>query len=216
MDCPTRRELLRIIGSASVCALTGFSWLSAQEASRQRAGKSGAPKQEQELSIEQWMDEWMHNRPALGTLTVSRFVERVWYLRAPISWRPSKGQEALKPVDVPVGFVTDFASIPRPFWALLPPEGEYAYAAILHDYIYWFQDRPRTSADMILKLTMEEFGVSAPTVSTIYKAVRLGGGAAWRNNATLKRKGERRVLKRFPEDPKIRWSDWNKNPDNFE
>lgn len=37
---------------------------------------------------------------------------------------------------VPVGFITDFASIPRVLWNILPPEGHYGKAAVLHDYIY--------------------------------------------------------------------------------
>lgn len=215
MDYPTRRELLRMIGSVSFLALPGVPCLSVQEKSRRRTDKSEASKQE--LSPEQWMDEWMnYRRQVLGNLTLSRFVEPVYYLIAPISWRPNKGQESLKPVDVPVGFVTDFASIPRPFWTLLPPEGEYAYAAILHDFIYWTQDRSRKEADTVFRLAMEDFGINTATISTIYRAVRLGGEASWRNNATLKRKGERRVLKRFPQDPTIRWSEWKKNPDVFE
>jgi Protein of unknown function (DUF1353) len=214
MGCSTRRELLQMIGSAAFCALAGRSWLSAQGVGEERVGKSGAP--EQELIVEQWMDEWMNSRQVLGTLTVSRFVEPIYYLKAPISWRPGRGQGVFKPVNVPVGFVTDFASIPRPFWSLLPPEGEYAYAAILHDFLYWTQDRPRAAADNILKLAIEEFGISAATVLVIYRAVRLGGGASWRDNAALKKKGERRILKIFPNDPKIRWRDWKRNPGVFE
>lgn len=36
---------------------------------------------------------------------------------------------------VPLGFITDLASVPRVLWALLPPHGRYAKAAILHDYL---------------------------------------------------------------------------------
>jgi hypothetical protein len=37
------------------------------------------------------------------------------------------------------GFVTDFASIPRPFWSLLPTWGQYGPASIVHDFLYWDQ-----------------------------------------------------------------------------
>ncbi len=37
---------------------------------------------------------------------------------------------------VPSGFETDFASIPRPIWNLLPPTGKYGKAAVVHDYLY--------------------------------------------------------------------------------
>lgn len=36
---------------------------------------------------------------------------------------------------VPVGYKTDFASIPRIFWRILPPHGPYVPAAVVHDYL---------------------------------------------------------------------------------
>jgi hypothetical protein len=36
---------------------------------------------------------------------------------------------------VPAGFQTDLASVPRLFWALLPPQGAYERAAVLHDWL---------------------------------------------------------------------------------
>lgn len=38
-------------------------------------------------------------------------------------------------VDVPVGYLSDGASVPRLFWWLLPPQGDYGQAAVLHDYL---------------------------------------------------------------------------------
>ena len=38
-------------------------------------------------------------------------------------------------VDVPTGFITDGATIPRWLWWLLPPIGEYSQATTLHDYL---------------------------------------------------------------------------------
>lgn len=40
-------------------------------------------------------------------------------------------------IDVPIGFMTDFASVPRPLWALLPKWGKYGNTAVIHDYCYW-------------------------------------------------------------------------------
>lgn len=39
-------------------------------------------------------------------------------------------------IEVPAGLITDLATIPRIFWILLPPDGKYAKAAIIHDYLY--------------------------------------------------------------------------------
>jgi len=33
----------------------------------------------------------------------------------------------------PTGFVTDYASSPRPFWSLVPPDGPWKWAAVVHD-----------------------------------------------------------------------------------
>nr|WP_246752119.1 DUF1353 domain-containing protein [Bradyrhizobium diazoefficiens] len=80
---------------------------------------------------------------------------------------------------VPVGFVTDFASIPRAFWSLLRPDGIYAYAAVIHDWLYWEQDRSKDTSDMTLKFAMQDFKIDAVTINTIYAGVRAGGGSAW-------------------------------------
>ncbi len=37
--------------------------------------------------------------------------------------------------EVPAWFKTDLASVPRAAWYLFPPSGEYAAAAVLHDYL---------------------------------------------------------------------------------
>ncbi len=38
-------------------------------------------------------------------------------------------------IDVPAGYRTDFASIPRLFWRVLPPAGKYGKAAVIHDWL---------------------------------------------------------------------------------
>src|SRR2546425_53495 len=53
-------------------------------------------------------------------------------------------------IDVAVGFQTDFATIPRPFWIILPKWGRYGNATVIHDWLYWRQARPRPQADAIL------------------------------------------------------------------
>ena len=87
---------------------------------------------------------------------------------------------------VPAGFVTDLASIPRIFWSLLRPDGLYAYAAIVHDHLYWTQSTTKETADTVLKFGMEDFKVDSVTVNTIYEAVNLFGGPAWEQNKKLK------------------------------
>lgn len=40
-----------------------------------------------------------------------------------------------KYVEVPLGYISNGASVPRVFWDLLPPWGSYGQAAVLHDYL---------------------------------------------------------------------------------
>jgi hypothetical protein len=47
------------------------------------------------------------------------------------------------------------------FWSALRPDGEYAYAAVVHDYLYWTQSRSREEADQILKMAMEDSEVES-------------------------------------------------------
>lgn len=168
--------------------------------------------------VEAWLGaaKVVNDRTAIGTLLLSRFVERVYFLMQPIAWKPGpKQDQGLPMVNVPKGFVTDFASVPRAFWSALPPDGEYTYAAILHDYLYWNQATDRPTADLVLKAAMEDFGVSTADAFMVYNGVRLGGQSAWDGNAALRKAGEKRVLKDFPTDPTTRWAIWKLRPEVF-
>jgi Protein of unknown function (DUF1353) len=168
------------------------------------------------VTAEQWMDRWMSvDRAPGGILQISRFKEPMYFLLKPISWTPNRGQERNALVDVPIGFVTDFASIPRAFWSFLPTDGDYAYAAVIHDFLYWTQTRPRAAADEILKLAMQDFKIDRVIIEVVYRAVRVGGSSAWSANAKLKASGEGRVLKVFPTDPTTSWNDWKSRPGMF-
>lgn len=163
-----------------------------------------------------WMDQWMDlEKPARGLIFVGRFLEEIWFLTRAIEWEAGPGQGGLRTVQVPIGFVTDFASIPTAFCALLSPTGRYAWAAVVHDYLYWTQDRPREEADLVLKYAMEDLKIDTLTVAAIYQGVRLGGSSAWESNAKLKGAGEKRIIKLFPADPGTKWSDWKKRTDVF-
>jgi Protein of unknown function (DUF1353) len=167
--------------------------------------------------IERWMNEWMGaSKAPAGTLYLSRFKDPIYFLLKPITWKPNPGQDNLPEVHVPKGFVTDLTSVPRIFWTLLRPDGDYTYPAIIHDFLYWTQYLPRPSADLIFEFAMQDFGIDSTTTATIYHAVRLAGQSAWDQNAADKASGEKRVLKRYPQDPRITWAQWKMRPDVFE
>ena len=89
-------------------------------------------------------------------------------------------------INVPIGTYTDFASIPRPLWAIFPRWGKYGNAAVIHDWMYWNQSRSRKEADDIFLEGMEVLEFPTWKRKTIYRAVRLFGGFAWRSNQTKK------------------------------
>lgn len=130
---------------------------------------------------------------------------------APIQWIPNPGQTQ-KGVKVPVGFVSDLASIPRAFWTVLRPTGRHAYAAIVHDYLYWTQERTREEADLIFRFALEDSKVEAAVVTALYQAVRQFGGSAWSNNRRLRGGGECRFISSMPEDFTISWEEWKIRP----
>lgn len=78
-------------------------------------------------------------------------------------------------ISVPAGFVTDLASVPRVFWTLLPPDGKYAKAAIIHDYMYDNALRTKKEADLIFLDGMTVLGVPHWKRAIMYYAVRLFG-----------------------------------------
>ena len=104
-------------------------------------------------------------------------------------------------IDVPIGFMTDFASVPRPLWAFLPRWGKYGNAAVIHDWCYWEQKRTRNrkKSDEIFREAMEALKVPKWKILLMYWAVRLGGGLAWAGNARMRKQGKDRVAAVMPE-----------------
>jgi len=101
-------------------------------------------------------------------------------------------------IDVRVGFMTDFASIPRLFWIVLPKWGKYGNAAVVHDWLYWTQRRSRPSSDRILREGMEVLAVPGWQRLVIYWAVRAFGWLAWARNRWDREAGFDRVLPTLP------------------
>ena len=89
---------------------------------------------------------------------------------------------SIKTVTVPVGFLTDGASIPRIFWFWTSPIGRHAQAAILHDYLCEYlsidvdgEATPitRQEADRIFKESLLALGVSTPKATLMHLGVSL-------------------------------------------
>lgn len=86
------------------------------------------------------------------------------------------GQEGSEEyIAVKSGFVTDFASVPRVFWSVLPPHGKYAKAAVLHDWLYTNAIESKRYADDVFNEAMGVLGVPSWKRWIMYRAVRLFG-----------------------------------------
>ncbi len=81
---------------------------------------------------------------------------------------------------IPVGFETDFASVPKLFWSIIPPWGRYGKAAVVHDYLYRTQTRTRKESDDIFLEAMGVLNVVVWKRTIMYLAVRWFGWFAWR------------------------------------
>lgn len=128
---------------------------------------------------------------------VRRFVDHDAFDLAYIDgrqWRVQDGftywLNAVEFVTIPTGFITDFASIPRPLQVLWPsPGGPWDLPAVVHDYLYRYavvtciNGRTRTitrsDADDELKHGMEWMQTRWIATRCIYRGVRIGGWRAW-------------------------------------
>lgn len=91
---------------------------------------------------------------------------------------------------VPVGFVTDFASIPRAaLWYVDDDDPAILFASVVHDYLYTRKGDlglgtrftfSRQDADKVLREAMLASGARPAQAWVVYQAVRLGGGSHWK------------------------------------
>lgn len=92
-------------------------------------------------------------------------------------------------ITVEEGFDTDYASVPRLFWAIYPPDGAYTEGAVVHDYLYWYQPCTRAEADTVFLEAMEALGIPWLRRRLIYASVRAGGWLAWNDNRKRRLEG---------------------------
>lgn len=111
--------------------------------------------------------------PFLNGIQVSPVDARRWILMEELSYR---GNTDI--FDVPVGYVTDFATVPRVFTWLLPTFGDYTAAAILHDYLLTdlvAQEKLSSrDADGIFRRVCAELSVPPRRYWLMWAGVRLG------------------------------------------
>lgn len=77
--------------------------------------------------------------------------------------------------EVPTGFKTDFASVPRLLFWLFPAWGRYGEAAVLHDWLCAKRQLPSNEAHRLFREAMEALCVTQWKRWTMWAAVRAFG-----------------------------------------
>jgi Protein of unknown function (DUF1353) len=91
---------------------------------------------------------------------------------------------AARQFTVPVGFYTDFASVPR-LGILYAMLGDRAHQpAVIHDWLYYAAITTRQMADDVLMEAMAMMGLPWYQRYPIWWGVRIGGWAAWNTHRT--------------------------------
>lgn len=116
-------------------------------------------------------------------LIVKKLKGRMWEVTRSFDYYVGEENSNDK-ITVSKGFITDFASVPRPFWIVVPPDGQYSQAAVLHDYLYRMQKvgrnrRSRKECDQIFLEAMSVLNVPLWKRRIMYRAVRMFGWIPW-------------------------------------
>ena len=110
-------------------------------------------------------------------------------LDEPVRFRGMLEDGEVLSVEVPEGFVTDFASVPRVFWTIIPRDGLVSIPAVIHDFLYRTQVVSRKDADWVMLRVMKEVGVPGWKRWIIHRALRAFGALAWKAQGEARREG---------------------------
>lgn len=99
----------------------------------------------------------------------------LWYFEKPFPFNSPYGEGA-----IPVGFETDFGSIPRWLRGIVDDDDPKALCPFLrHDLRYYERSISRADADAELRDGMRACGSSWIKSMLVYRLVRLFGGSHW-------------------------------------
>lgn len=119
----------------------------------------------------------MIDRPAiLSPLRIEHIPRsRHWLLT---DWFRFGSKVLNRTVTVPPGFETDFHSVPRGLWNILPPD-DYPESAVAHDYLYARNGCSRKQADQVHAEVLRVLKAPEWKVKLMYAGLRVGGWVAW-------------------------------------
>ncbi len=122
---------------------------------------------------------------------------RKWAIYKEFSYHVGELDSGGEVIVVPVGFRTDFASVPWLFTLVVPRWGKYGKAAVVHDYLYSQEtgtQRSRRRADEIFREAMQVLDVAGWKRFLMFWAVRAFGWRTWNSNAAQIAKELTKVL----------------------
>lgn len=99
-----------------------------------------------------------------------------WAVASPLIWF-----DGVNLVTVPVGALTDLASVPRILWNIpnLDPDGVSRAPAGLHDWLYRTHQLTKSAADEVLRQAIIARGGSAYTARVFWLGVKIGGSGPY-------------------------------------
>lgn len=102
----------------------------------------------------------------------------MWSVAEPLVWAGTPSSPAFT---VPVGFMTDLASVPRILRNLpaFDPNAGSRRAAVGHDWLYWWQGWGKDRADAFLREAMLAEGCEHVDAEAFYLAVHDFGVSSW-------------------------------------
>ncbi|MBS0328208.1 MAG: DUF1353 domain-containing protein [Proteobacteria bacterium] len=133
--------------------------------------------------MKQFPDNLLLRAFAPDVLAQMKTDRALYQLQGPFTFEST----VLGKVTVPLGFLTDFASIPRAaLWYIDDDDPGILFASIIHDFLYkqagQLEDGrkyTREGADMVLREGMQVCGARKDQCAAVYAAVRLFGGSHW-------------------------------------
>lgn len=93
--------------------------------------------------------------------------------------KPCAGFPGRWEISVPVGQLTNWASIPRYLWSIIPSVGRWTAASLVHDFLYDYNVGSKEWADLVLRESSYEAGTGWQR-EALYWGVRLAGDTAWK------------------------------------
>jgi hypothetical protein len=105
-------------------------------------------------------------------------LDETWTVFESFTW-----QGLFSTITVPEGMITDFASIPRMFWSIVPPFGRHSLAALVHDSLYRTEglehQLSRYQCDLEFEYAMRCGNVNPIKRAIMFRAVRMFADARW-------------------------------------